>query len=83
MNLNMDFTGNGRIYWKEDNIVSQPFYGLLNAKVSLSKGILTLSAWARNIPVTDYVAFYFESGNKKLAQKGKPFTVGADVQLNF
>ena len=83
LNVNVDYNGNGRIYWKEDNIVSQPFYGLLNTKVSLSKGILTLSAWARNITATDYVAFYFESGNKKLAQKGKPFTVGADVQLNF
>lgn len=83
LNVNVDYNGNGRIYWKEDNIVSQPFYGLLNAKVSLSKGILTLSAWARNITTTDYVAFYFESGNMKLAQKGKPFTIGADVQLNF
>ena len=83
LNVNVDYNGNGRIYWKEDNIVSQPFYGLLNAKVSLSKDILTLSAWARNITATDYVAFYFESGNMKLAQKGKPFTIGADVQLNF
>lgn len=83
INMNLDFTGNGRIYWKEDNKVSQPFYGLLNAKLGASKGIFTVNVWARNITATDYVAFYFETGNSKLAQRGKPFMTGVDFSINF
>lgn len=83
MSMNVDFTGNGRIYWKEDNAASQPFYGLLNAKVGVSKGMFTINVWARNITSTDYVAFYFETGNSKLAQKGKPFMAGMDISINF
>ncbi len=83
VNMNLDFTGNGRIHWKEDNVASQPFYGLLNAKVGVSKGAFTVSAWARNITATQYTAFYFETGGKKLAQKGKPFMAGVDISINL
>ena len=83
INMNIDFIGNGRIYWKEDNKASQPFYGLLNAKVGASKGMFTVNVWAKNITSTDYIAFYFETGNSKLAQKGKPLTAGIDFSINF
>lgn len=79
----LDYNAQGRIYWREDNHVSQPFYGLLNARISAMRGVFSLSLWARNMTNTQYTAFYFESGNKKLAQKGKPFTFGADLQVSF
>lgn len=81
--ISANYTGTGRIYWKEDNRVSQPYYGQLNGKLSVTKGFVTFAIWAKNITNTDYTAFYFESGGKGLAQRGRPFTIGGNVQLSF
>lgn len=81
--ISANYTGTGRILWKEDNKVSQPYYGLLNAKVSATKDFITFAIWAKNITGTNYSAYYFESGGNGLAQKGKPFTIGGNVQLSF
>lgn len=78
-----NYTGTGRIYWKEDNNVAQPYYGQLNAKVSATKSFITFAIWAKNITNTQYTAFYFESMGKGLAQKGRPFTIGANLALTF
>lgn len=77
------FNAAGTIYWTEKNDISQPFYGILNAKVGIRKGIVRLDAWARNITDTDYQAFYFESFQTPYIQKGKPFQVGADITVTF
>ncbi len=71
------------IQWKEDNKISQPYYGLLNAKVSATKDFITFAIWGKNMTGADYSAFYFETGGKGLAQKGRPFTIGGNIQLNF
>lgn len=76
-------TGIGRIYWADDNVVSQNFYALLNAKVSLTKGIFTWEVWGKNLTNTDYIAYGFKSGATNYAQKGKPLTFGTSVALNF
>lgn len=81
--LGASFIGTGRIYWNESNLAKQKGYGLLNAKMSGSIGICTLQLWARNITGTRYMAYYFESGSRGLAQKGRPFTCGANLILNF
>ena len=81
--ISASYTGTGRIYWKEDNAVSQPYYGQLNGKLSVTKGFVTFAIWAKNITNTDYTAFYFESGGNGLAQKGRPFTIGGNIQLSF
>ena len=36
--VNVNYNGAGRIYWTEQNDVSQSFYGTLNSRVSLAKG---------------------------------------------
>lgn len=83
VSLGLDYTGNGKIYWKENNVASQGFYSLLNAKVGLDKGHFSVSLWAKNLTSTDYIAFYFESGNSRWAQKGRPFMAGIDIQVKF
>ncbi|GHT08552.1 TonB-dependent receptor [Bacteroidia bacterium] len=83
MTVNLNYSGAGRIYWNEDNAVSQPYYGLLNGKIAVSKGIATLSIWARNISNTEYTAFYFETGGQGYAQKGKPFTCGTSLSVKL
>ena len=79
--VSLNYTGTGRIYWKEDNKVSQSYYGQLNGKVSATKGFATFAIWAKNITNTQYNAFYFESGGKGLAQRGRPFTIGGSVAI--
>ncbi|MDR3093704.1 MAG: TonB-dependent receptor [Bacteroidales bacterium] len=83
LTLNLNYNGTGRIYWGEDNAVSHPYYGLLNGKIAVSKGIATLSVWAKNIANAEYSAYYFPLGREGFAQKGKPFTIGASITLKL
>lgn len=77
------FTGAGQIFWTEKNDISQPFYGLVNAKVGVRKGIVSLNLWSRNLTNTDYQAFYFESFNQSFIQKGKPLQIGGEISVTF
>lgn len=83
MTFSANFTGTGPIHWKEDNRKKQSFYGLLNGRISVTKGILTLAVWAKNITNTRYNSYYFESGGNGLAQAGRPFTMGGNIQIQF
>lgn len=75
-------TGIGKIYWNEDNAVTQNFYMLINAKISIKKGIFTWDIWSKNLTDTDYISYYFMSSSG-FAQKGKPATFGTSVSVNF
>lgn len=75
-------TGVGKIYWTEDNVGIQRFYALLNAKVSMSKGIFTWDLWGKNLTDTDYVSYYFMS-SAGFAQKGRPTTFGTSITVSF
>ncbi|MDR1437349.1 MAG: TonB-dependent receptor [Candidatus Symbiothrix sp.] len=81
--VSLHYTGTGKLYWNEDNRISQPYYGLLNGKIAASKGMITFSLWAKNITQAEYTAFYFESMGNGFAQKGKPFTAGAAVSVRL
>ena len=85
--IQAQYNGAGKIYWTEANDVCQKFYGLLNQKIGVSKGIFSLNVWTRNSLNTDYATFYFETnyGNavQKYAQKGVPFQIGADLTVSF
>ena len=82
-NIQAQYNAAGKIYWTEENNVSQNFYGTLNMKAGVSKGIFEVSAWTNNTLNTDYTAFYFETTSYNLAQKGRPFTFGIDVNILF
>ena len=75
--------GAGKIYWEEENTLSQSFYTLINAQAGVRKGIVSLNLWARNLTDTYYSAFYFESFNKPFMQRGKPLQFGAKVNITF
>lgn len=77
------FSGAGKIYWTERNDIYQRFYGTLNAKLGVRKGVLNVSLWSRNITNTHYAAFYFESFDNPFIQLGKPFQIGAEVAIAF
>lgn len=45
--FSVNYTGAGKIYWADDNVVTQPYYGLLNARIAATKGIVTTALWAK------------------------------------
>lgn len=78
-----NYNAAGRIYWTEQNDVSQAFYGTLNWRANLEKGNASISFWARNFLDKDYAAFYFETMNKGFMQKGRPSQFGVDIRCRF
>lgn len=78
------YSGAGRIYWTEANTVSQPYYSLLSARLSLQMARrIGVTLWARNLTDTAYNTFYFESVNRGFAQHGKPLQVGLDLRVRL
>lgn len=81
--LNVGWTGVGRIYWNEENTLSQAFYGLLSASLTWEKGIFGASLWGKNLLDEQYNTFYFRSiGNDFFAQ-GKPLQFGISLHINL
>lgn len=77
------FNGAGKIFWTEENDIYQRFYGTVNTKIGVRKGITSLHLWIRNLTNTQYATFYFESLGNQFLQLGKPFQIGAEVALAF
>ncbi len=75
-------TGIGKIYWTENNEVAQPFYTLLNAKISAKIGRLTCELWGKNLTNARYHAYCFKAPTY-FAQMGRPLTCGASVTVRF
>ena len=81
--LNVGWHGIGRIYWNEENTLSQPFYGLWSASLSWEKGMWGASVWGKNLLGEEYDTFYFRSiGNDFFAQ-GKPLQFGMSLHVNL
>lgn len=81
--FNGQYTGLGKLYWREDNLVKQSFYGILNARASFVRDKVSFDIWAKNIENKDYIAYYFKSSADSYAQRGKPFTCGVNLNLKF
>jgi outer membrane receptor protein involved in Fe transport len=83
MALNVGWNGVGRIYWNEENSLSQAFYGVLNASVVWEKDAFGVSLWGKNLLDEQYNTFYFRSiGNDFFAQ-GKPLHFGVSFHVNL
>jgi hypothetical protein len=85
--LGATYNGAGKIYYTAANesIASQDFYGLLNARAAVEKGIFRLGLWGKNLLNADYKTFYFESSitNGGFAQRGRPVQLGVDISIRF
>jgi iron complex outermembrane receptor protein len=81
--LNGQYTGAGRLYWREDNNASQAFYGTLNAQTSFVKDNITLDLWAKNITEKQYISYFFASKDGNFVQLCKPFTCGVNINIKF
>lgn len=86
----LQYLGQGKIYWTEANDAAQNFYGLVNASIVLSGKYADLKLWGRNLLNNHYQAFYFETMNAQnlaspnsFVQCGRPITFGADITIKF
>lgn len=81
--LNVGWSGVGRIYWNEENSLSQAFYGQLSASLTWERGAFGASLWGKNLLDEQYDTFYFRSiGNDFFAQ-GKPLQFGVSLHINL
>lgn len=81
--LNVGWTGVGRIYWNEENTLSQGYYGLLSASLTWEKGIFGASLWGKNLLNRQYNTFYFRSIENDFFAQGKPMQFGISINMNL
>lgn len=75
--------GAGKIYWDEENDISQNLYALLGAKVSFVCKNFTLDLWGENLTDTDYRTFYFMSISNSFLQRGRSRQLGVTLKMNI
>jgi outer membrane receptor protein involved in Fe transport len=83
IDIAVNMRGVGKIYWNEENSLSQPFYALLGASATLNAGEVSLQFWTENITDTRHSTFYFVSMGNEFLQRGKPFRTGLTLRYNF
>lgn len=81
--LDADVSGAGKIYWNEENSLSQPFYLLPGASISLRADKWSVQLWGKNLSSTKYYTFYFLSMGNEFLQKGRPVQVGVTFRLQL
>ncbi|HZH71903.1 MAG TPA: TonB-dependent receptor [Mariniphaga sp.] len=81
--FDMSYNGVGKHYWHESNEAFQPFYGLMNARISFEKQNISLSLWAKNLFNTAYNSFYFQALGNSYVQIGKPATMGIKINVTI
>ncbi len=83
IDLNLNSSAFGDIYWNEENSYKQHFYALLAANITLNMKNFSIDLWGKNLTNTKYNTFYFVSMGNSFLQKGKPITFGITLNLNF
>ena len=70
----------GTTYFDLQNQIKQDPYHLVNARLAVEKGPMTLSGWARNVLDTRYVDYAYNFG---AAHLGEPITYGLSLRVDF
>lgn len=83
LNLGIDYTGAGKIYWTENNGAVQHYYSLLGANATTGFRDFSITLWAHNITGTRYNSFYFETMHRAFEQHGRPFDLGLSLKYHF
>ena len=78
--LDLNLRGTGKIYWNEENSLSQNFYMLLGASATWHVGDWEFRLWGRNLTDTRYYTFYFMSMGNEFLQRGKGVEAGVSVR---
>ncbi len=81
--ISAGYKGAGRIYWNEENSVSQPFYSLIDCSVRLESRHWAVELWMKNVSGTKYDVFYFESMGNRFLQRGRPRSFGIKASVDI
>lgn len=73
----------GRIWWNEQNSLSQPFYTLLDASLRIEHARYAIDIWGRNLTGERYDVFYFKSIGNEFVQRGRPRTFGITLSIDI
>ncbi len=80
VDIEVNTSGAGKIYWNESNTLSQPLYALLGSSVRFYNDKYSISIWGKNLTNKEYSTFYFDSMGEFM-QMGRPTTYG--MSLNW
>lgn len=83
ISLDASYMRIGRVYWTEENDLSEPSYNTVDARLTVEKNIFSLEFWGKNIFDEDYRTFLFESSGNHFAQSGKPARWGASLKIKL
>lgn len=83
LTLALNTQGHGRLYWTEDNTMSQNFQAQLGARALLQTVWGNLCLWGRNLTANRYDAFRFISAGRVYHQRNTPLQVGVDLTLRL
>jgi outer membrane receptor protein involved in Fe transport len=81
--LNVGWNAVGRIYWNEENTLSQGYYDLWSASLVWEKGHFGASLWGKNLLNREYNTFYFRSIKNDFFAQGKPLQLGLSFHVNL
>lgn len=73
----------GRIWWNEDNTLTQPFYAELGAYIGLVLDGYTLYIRGENLTNTQYGLFYFKSMGNEFFQTSLPARIRLGISINL
>lgn len=77
------YRGAGRIWWDEANTLSQPYYSLFDASISLGRDRYSLTFWGKNLLDEEYGTFWFRSVSRSFISMGRPFRAGIKLAINI
>lgn len=83
VSFNIAYRGVGGIFWMEDNLHSQEYYGVVDMKVTFSRNDLALDLWVKNLFNSEYESFYFTALGNEYVQMGKPVNFGTRLLIKF
>ncbi|MBQ7517148.1 MAG: TonB-dependent receptor, partial [Bacteroidales bacterium] len=83
LQLQLEGKAAGRIWWNEDNSLSQPFYAELGAYIGLILDGYTVYVRGDNLTNTSYGLFYFKSMGNEFFQTSLPLRVRLGISINL
>ncbi len=75
--------GFGRLFWTEDNALSQTFRAQMGARIVLQTTFGDLCLWGKNLTNHRYDTFRFVSANRVYHQRNNPVQFGVDLTLRI
>lgn len=81
--FDINYTRVGRIYWNEENSISEPDYDTVDTRLTFEKSLFALELWGRNIFDEEYKTFLFNSSGNNFAQYGKPARWGVSLKIKL